>query len=101
MDPGWLVSCWASFMVTKMLSFPENEPLASEAAIPTTLRVARRAEYTRIESPRVAFRSRAVLSLIIASVSAKLEEITDPPSEWKSPRVCDALEKVPIRVVGD
>src|SRR5712664_1807305 len=84
-----------------MLSFPENEPLASEAAIPTTLKVARRAEYTVIESPTVAFRSRAVLSLIIASVSPKVEEITDPVEEWKSPRVRDALENVPISVAGD
>src|SRR2546426_685954 len=84
-----------------MLSFPEKEPLASETAIPTTLKVARRAEYTAIESPTVAFRSRAVLSLITTSVSPKVEEMTDPLEEWKSPRVREALENVPISVARD
>ena len=71
----------AAFIVTKILSLPEKLPLASERAIPTILKVAGTAEYTTTESPTVAFRSRAVLSLITASVSPKLGEITEPLDE--------------------
>ena len=68
-------------IVTKILSFSENAPRASETAIPTsftdTKNVRLKGEKIVSWSPTVALRSRAALSFTIASVSLRLDWITE------------------------